>query len=152
MQRLIDILFASSDVCKDIKLFDQFRHLVRAFFNIPGPPRRFPALLELVHPTSPTAVPYVGFLKKGIESDDAANNLKLRFEPESPKAVEGIFTKIYHTIRVSVESYEHTRKAAVSEIKAGAKVYETGRLMPNSAIHNVISIAQQLEHIRQGRK
>ena len=98
--RLITVLLNRSGTCKDVDLFDRFRRAAYALFKELDFTRPNLAILDLVHPTRPSAEPYLHLLRTAAASDESANSIGLFFETKSLKAAEGLRAIIYQIIRV----------------------------------------------------
>lgn len=99
--RLINILFHSSNVCKDVGLYDRFVDTVRRFYQS-GNSQRFAATLQLVHPSNPTAALYLKFLRNDAANDDVASFVDVMFDTRSLKSTEALLTIVYQIARVSM--------------------------------------------------
>jgi hypothetical protein len=97
-QRLVQILLSSSTTCKDVRLFEKFRQLVWVMFHRANPSQRYAALLDLAHPTRPSAGSYLRFLRN--DSFEIAEYINEAFDPTSLREAEGLAALVYQVARV----------------------------------------------------
>lgn len=96
-----DAWFSSSNVCKDMVVYNRFVDTVHRFYQA-GNSQRFVATLQLVHPSNPTTALYLKFLRNDAANADVATYVDVMFDPRSLKSAEGLLTIVYQIARVSM--------------------------------------------------
>lgn len=115
-------------------LFDRFRRATHRLFKDFIDSRRYALTLDLVHPTRPSAGPYLQYLRTAAASTEFAHLIDSFFDAKSVKAAHGTRSIIYQIVRVCLVEGKQKDAAWFLDFAHGNRpeLLETGAVLSNN--------------------